>query len=92
MNKLIEMILDDKSKINLGNYVCKLSLIKFSKIAADQLGMKDLIIECGKTGIHYQKDIKTQHIEENIKTWIKLLFSIKFEERFNLEKWCKVIL
>lgn len=88
MNEVISIIIDDKYKINLDNHVSNLSLIEFVKIASDKIGLSDLIIECERSGTYKQKDIHTKEISQSFSHWVGILFSINFDERFNLEKWC----
>lgn len=91
MNKVIKMILENKNTIEISDDILILSLMQFVKIVADELGLNNLIVECGESGTHKQKEIHIEEVNQNIKEWISVLFFIKFEERFKLEKWCKVI-
>ena len=85
------MIYKDQFNNDFEEFTTKLNLIQFTALVSSIFDIKDLSINCKKSGYYKLKEITLPEINNSTLEWVRKLFTIKYDSRFELDSWCKEI-
>ncbi len=91
LNAIINMIIEDKYYNSFNDIVCRASLLQFTSLVGLVLNVNDLKIDCNYSGTYKINDIDLPKEKQKMNEWIKLLFSIDYNKRYELNSWCFII-
>ena len=83
LQKILEMIIEDKYMDNFYELTTNLSLIEFTMCIADIFNLKEVKVVCNKSVTYFSDDFPTPKISENTRRWIKKIILVKNEETYN---------
>ena len=76
---------------SFNDIVCRASLLQFTSLVGLVLNVNDLKIDCNYSGTYKINDIDLPEEKQKMNEWIKLLFSIDYNKRHELNSWCFII-
>ena len=91
LGEIAEMIYKNEFNNDFEKFTTKLNLIQFTASVSKIFDIKEISINCHKSGNYKLEDIFLPNINKPTANWIKKLFTTKFESRFNLNTWCEEI-
>ena len=91
LGEIAEMIYKNEFNNDFDKFTTKLNLIQFTASVSKIFDIKEISINCHKSGNYKLEDIFLPNINKPTANWIKKLFTTKFESRFNLNTWCEEI-
>lgn len=91
LGAIAEMIYKNEFNNDFEKFTTKLNLIQFTAFVSRIFDFEELSINCKKSGNYKLKEISLPEINNATAEWVRTLFSTKFENRFDLDLWCKEI-
>ena len=85
------LIIEDKYHNDFNDIECRASLLQFTTLVGLVLDIKNLKIDCNYSGTYKINDIDLPKEKQKMNEWIKLLFSIDYNKRHELNSWCFII-